>query len=266
MKKAGLQKKIAFIFDGQESLEQTPSSTGTSPAKRDGSPRIAPTTSPEPPAPLYTKNNSVTENTGNVPTEYPVSHQRPTTRPRPVPKKNAAGANTITLRKAMGILKNRLTGSSAGKANAHQRKMGILVAVLMLVFVAVLYYVLGSGPSIANALTKGTNSEQNTGHASAKKWSESWKTPALFSAPARDPMKSPSKTTSGGAVIKGNFSVRGIVYSPSKPSAIISGQVLLEGESIGDIRICKIDKESVEFEKNGKRWKQQVEQHITEPK
>ena len=226
----------------------------------------APTSCLEPSTPLYKKTDTAVDKPGNVPTEYPVLLQRPATRPQPVPKKNAAGANTITMRKAMGILKNRLTGSATGKANKHQQKMGVLVAVLMFVFVAVLYYVLGSGPSMANALTKDTNSGQDTSPVSAKKWSESWKTPGLVSASVRDPMKSPSKVTTGGAVIQGNLSVRGIVYSTNKPSAIISGQVLMEGESIGDIRICKIEKDSVEFEKNGKRWKQQVEQYLTEQK
>ncbi len=260
MKKAGLQKKIAFIFDGQESSEQTPSRAGNSGTQ----PMAAPTACLNPSAPLYKKNDSPADKSGAVPTEYPVSAQRPTVRPQPVHRNNTAGVNTITLRKAMGILKNRLAGSSGGKTSKHQQKMGLLVAVLMFVLVAVLYYVLGSGPSIASALTQDTPSEQNTSPASSNKKAESWKIPDSFPEPVRDPMKSPARVTSAGTVIQGSLSVRGIVYSTNKPSAIISGQVLFEGESIGDIRVCKIQKDSVEFEKNGKRWTQQVEQQITE--
>lgn len=166
----------------------------------------------------------------------------------------------------MGILKNRLSGSSAGKTGKHQQQMGVLVAVLMFVLVAVLYYVLGSGPSVAKALTQDPPAEQDTSPVSANKRAESWKMPDAFPESVRDPMKSSAKVTTGGAVIQGNLSVRGIVYSTTKPSAIISGQVLFEGESIGDIRICKIEKDFVEFEKNGKSWKQQVEQQLAEQK
>jgi len=260
MKKAGLQKKIAFIFDGQESSEQTPSKAGTSGVQ----PMAAPTACLNPSALLYKKNESPTDKSGVVPTEYPVSAKRPTVRPRPVPRNNTAGVNTITLRKAMGIFKSRLTGSSGGKASKHQQKMGLLVTVLLFVLVAVLYYVLGSEPSIANAVTQDIPTEQSTSPASTNKRAESWKIPDSLPEFVRDPMKSPSKAISAGAVVQGNLSVRGIVYSTNKPSAIISGQVLFEGESIGDIRVCKIQKDSVEFEKNGKRWTQQVEQQITE--
>ncbi|MGH2271583.1 hypothetical protein ACQ9LF_07270 [Anaerohalosphaeraceae bacterium U12dextr] len=264
MKKAGLQKKIAFIFDGQESLAQSQSATGACSTPKDCSPISSPTPVPEPSAPFYTKTGTAGDKPAHGSTESAVLPQRPTTRPQPVPKNNTGGTNIITLRKAIAILKNHLTGSATGKAMAHQRKMGMLVAVLTLVFVGVLYAVLGSGPSIANALTQDTDTGQNITAASPKKWSESWPTPPLFSPSERDPMKFSGKITSGGAVIQGSLSVRGIVYSPQKPSAIISGQVLFEGDSIGDIRICKIQKDSVEFEKHGKRWKQQVEQHITE--
>lgn len=52
--------------------------------------------------------------------------------------------------------------------------------------------------------------------------------------------------------------VTGILSSEDNPSAVINGEIVYEGSYIGDIKVVSISKEGAEFEKNGKRWKQQV--------
>jgi type II secretory pathway component PulC len=47
------------------------------------------------------------------------------------------------------------------------------------------------------------------------------------------------------------------MYNPENPCAIIGGEVVHEGETIGGYRVIKIHRDRVELEKNGKR--------ITEP-
>ena len=51
--------------------------------------------------------------------------------------------------------------------------------------------------------------------------------------------------------------VTGIMYNPENPCAIIGGEVVHEGETIGGYRVIKIHRDRVELEKNGKR--------VTEP-
>lgn len=51
--------------------------------------------------------------------------------------------------------------------------------------------------------------------------------------------------------------VTGIMYDPENPCAIIGGEVVHEGETIGGYRVIKIHRDRVELEKNGKR--------VTEP-
>ena len=53
--------------------------------------------------------------------------------------------------------------------------------------------------------------------------------------------------------------VTGIV-SGDKPSAVISGKIVGEGDLVQGIRIVKIYKDKVEFEKDGKRWGQRVKE------
>lgn len=52
--------------------------------------------------------------------------------------------------------------------------------------------------------------------------------------------------------------VSGIVYSERKPSAIIGGKIVYQGESANGVKIVRIYRDRVEFEKNGKKWEQKV--------
>ncbi len=50
--------------------------------------------------------------------------------------------------------------------------------------------------------------------------------------------------------------VTGIVSSEDGFGAMIGTEFVRKGDTIGDITIIKIDKDKVEFEKDGKRWTQ----------
>jgi hypothetical protein len=66
----------------------------------------------------------------------------------------------------------------------------------------------------------------------------------------------PDETT--GKVAMGTIIVRDIVYSNDKPSAVIGSKIVYVGDVINDVTIVKIDRDSIEFEKNGERWEQKV--------
>ena len=52
--------------------------------------------------------------------------------------------------------------------------------------------------------------------------------------------------------------VTGIVYSEDKPSAIIDRNVVHEGQTVHGVKVVKISRSRVEFEKQGSRWSQSV--------
>ncbi len=54
--------------------------------------------------------------------------------------------------------------------------------------------------------------------------------------------------------------VSGILYTIEDSSAVIDGQILKEGDTIYDVKVVKIYRTEIEFEKNGERWKQRVRQ------
>ncbi|MBN2272478.1 MAG: hypothetical protein JXN61_17835 [Sedimentisphaerales bacterium] len=51
--------------------------------------------------------------------------------------------------------------------------------------------------------------------------------------------------------------IKGIVWG-ERPAALIGGQIVREGGSVLGARVVKINKDSVEFEKDGKTWRQGV--------
>ena len=49
-----------------------------------------------------------------------------------------------------------------------------------------------------------------------------------------------------------------IVYSEEGALAIVDGKIVHEEDAIGDVKVLKIRKDSVEFEQSGKRWSQSL--------
>ena len=58
--------------------------------------------------------------------------------------------------------------------------------------------------------------------------------------------------------------ITGITYTEEKPSAIVDGEILYEGDTINGVKVVKIHRNRVEFEKGGKRWTQQLRKEPTE--
>jgi flagellar basal body-associated protein FliL len=54
--------------------------------------------------------------------------------------------------------------------------------------------------------------------------------------------------------------VTGIVSGDDKPSAVVNGVIVREGDVVNDIRVVRIYKDKVEFEKDGQRWRQRVKE------
>ena len=50
--------------------------------------------------------------------------------------------------------------------------------------------------------------------------------------------------------------ITGIIYSENSPSALLNSQIIHEGDIIQGIKVVKIRKGAVEFEKDGKKWTQ----------
>ena len=260
MKHSGLQKSISSIFDGTEPIKQE---TATTQASAPQKPVVAAPAILQPVISAVTPPAAATlqsPSADSVPASRLTTPQvtRPATRPRPVQKKyTAARQDTISIKNQWKAFKSRLTGGSKGSLDSRQKKTVILGIGLAIVFVAVLLFVLGSGPSGAKADPK--KAVKNTAVGSQSENSDNWQKPEIYPLSLRDPMK-PSSGSKAAAQTENEMTVRGIVYSSVNPSAIIANQIVYQGDVILGVKIIKIGKDFVAFEKNGKQWQQQVRQ------
>ncbi len=60
----------------------------------------------------------------------------------------------------------------------------------------------------------------------------------------------------GTMIFHKKVALTGILYSEDDPSAIIGGAIVKEGDMIDDVKVVKIHKNTVEFERNGEKWTQ----------
>jgi hypothetical protein len=266
MKHSGLQKSISSIFDGVEppkqetataASPQTPAQTA-SPGSQSAQPAITP------PALVGTAPVSMTAlqrtmSTSSAGAAGSTHAAKPAARPSPVPRQTTASKQKISFAATWTMIKARLFGGSKKTMDPRQKKAMILVGVLSVALVAVVLFVLGSNPSSAKAASKNAGSSDSSVAGSQSCSTENWKKPEIYPLSLRDPMK-PSSNASAGDGQNGEMTVRGIVFSNSKPSAIIANQIVSEGDVILGVTIIKIGKDFVAFEKKGKRWQQQVRQ------
>jgi len=83
-----------------------------------------------------------------------------------------------------------------------------------------------------------------------------WEKPPAYPVDIRNPMilgKGPN------AYISWVPDLTGIVYTENQKNAIIGAYILEEGEEINGVKIVKINRDSVVFERDGQRWTQEVQ-------
>ena len=54
--------------------------------------------------------------------------------------------------------------------------------------------------------------------------------------------------------------VNGILYSEDNPSVVLDKDIVYEGQIVHGVKVIKVHKDRVEFEKEGKRWEQKLKE------
>ena len=160
-------------------------------------------------------------------------------------------------------IKERLFPEIEGVNPARQKAMVILVPVLAIVMIFVFRQVLSKAPQETEGSTNDDAPVVSTVHSDNE---IDWKVPEPIPVMMRDPIKiSPHNTYDNNGQVDmsnemgaGIMSVRGILYSDYKPSAVIGNKIVHLNETINGAKIVKIDKDYVVFEKDGKTWMKKV--------
>lgn len=269
--KAGLHKEVSSIFDGvpipqKGNAQSTPSGPHTpTPGKRTSNTP----TPPRPPVPDFQRPAKESSLAATLQSQQQQPAQPPkatpakpaksakSAKPAKPPKDNKANAAITTARQirwqqALEQIKNKLFASQPGVNAIKQKAMVLLVPILFIVLIVMFTRVLGvSSPKKSVAASIGSSS--TTANSSNK---IDWQIPALYPTTLRDPMKIVRVTAAANEA--GTLTITGIVYSDT-PSAVINNQIVSEGDKVSGATVVKINRDSVEFEMNGKKWKQKVQ-------
>jgi hypothetical protein len=263
MRKSGLHKQIASIFDG------VPERKAGSAVLETETPRPSQSAQPElNPASEAFEVDSPLSRIPKPSEAKPLIQERmamtpppATVRPMPVPRNRALSVNRTQGPKLTEQIKKAVLGSAA--ANPRQKKMAVMAGLLAVVFGGVLFFSLGGVGNSRPAAAKekpSTEVSDPSGHSASK--APAWTMPEPLPESRRDPMKPGVVNVSGSKVSEsasGEFVVKGIVFSQNKPSALINNEIVKEGQVFNGAMIVRIDKSEVEFEANGKRWTQPVQ-------
>lgn len=167
------------------------------------------------------------------------------------------------MQKSLQQLKEKLFAAKPGVSRNRQKAMVVLVPALAIVLVFVLTQVVSS-PSYTVAKDK---QQAPPAAAGASGGEIDWQIPTPYPATLHDPMQARTRVPAqvqpqvpeaeqpqGEKLI-----VRSILHSENKPSAVVGTQIVHEGDTVLGTTVVRIHRDGVEFEKDGKKWTQKVE-------
>jgi hypothetical protein len=289
--KAGLHKQVSSVFKGVP----VPQNNGTRQPADTPSPNPAPDVTPKPasvnkqnsPSSLITRlsqsedspseaKQSQTANVSKKPTATSQIPKSPPAKKLSQPKEPSRqfvpqpGDSLLIEEAGEGLLqqiKDKLFTPKPGSSPAKQKVMVIMIPILAIIMIFMFRQVLSKSPR----KSKGAGTDNDpVPVAKADTGNQiDWKIPEPIKIVTKEPEKLPDETdnqnqekneTNGKVeTATENIIVRGIVFSEDKPSAIIGSEILHVGDVINNATIVEIEENSIEFEKNGYRWKQKVD-------
>jgi len=243
----GLHKQISAIFDGVP----IPKPNGTQQAPHKARASEAGYIPPEPAAHIP---SAATINRSTVPQIPQPQHP-----PKPVAidtteySANEKTAKT-TWKQTLENIKLKLFAPKPGIDRKRQVTMAVMIPVLSIILIVALSHALMTAPP--PAVTKADTIE----HANAiarSGYEPDWRIPEPYPTGLRDPMQIGPATAASSQTA--TLRVKGIVYSQDNPSAVIGDKIVRQGDKIRGVTIVKINRDSVQFQLNGKTWTQKVQ-------
>jgi len=246
-RKVGLHKEVTAIFDGVPVADRdAAANAGAAHQKGPAGPPRQRVRQPVPPVP-------------KAPSQQP---QAPSARRGPVGKSTAPEEPKVPIDLGptgpgfLQQLKEKFLAPKEGVSEGRQKVMVLLVPVLLVALIVVYMRVLspsGSSSPPRQVTPSGATSELKTDF--------EWTMPQPYPADLRDPMVfkpvktvEPAPNNATTPEQPPEIRIDGIVWSNTKPLAIIGKKIISEGQTISGAKVVKINKDSVEFEKDGKTW------------
>jgi len=269
-KKAGLHKDISSIFEGvpvpkADGAQKAAGGPGSSQANQNGSkiPASSPRNPQIPPGPYQSLGKTAAN------------------------QDKAGAATRGTKQGRFQQMSKKLFAPKPGVGTKRQKAMAVLVPILFIILIVMLAKSLGilrPKPArpvkpVQAAVVPVAGSVPVTDSVIDSDTEIAWKMPEPYPTTLRDPMVPPAEmaakmevesqaktvsqigtqTTESAIDKNGILLVKGILYSDDNPAAVVGTAIVHIGDKILDATVVKISKDSVEFEKDGKRWTQALQ-------
>jgi len=242
-RKPGLHKKVSSIFDGSQIPKAGSDISGSPPGQHGGQRQPPGSASP-----------AGTDKLGGRIVEKPVSQKK-----------------TIPQREKKEF---KLSAPIQGVNDAKTKIKLALIPVLIIILILVLRSTLSTKPAGEKSSAEQSRLSETAQTGDKTSGSDiDWQIPKTYPSSLPDPMVSGRKKyhpddDSGSQLVdelsgeerddfegdENEFEVKSILYSEFSGSVVIGEQILYEGDMVSGAVIKKINKDSVEFEKNGKKF------------
>jgi hypothetical protein len=153
-------------------------------------------------------------------------------------------------------IKEKLFPKNASAADSKNKKMMILMPVLLVVFIFVITRTLKQPAQCSATVTLPAQKIVEPNNAGKV----NWPVPQVYPKNLRDPMQASFSTEANDTAVGGSVVVKGIIFSVDRPAAVIDNKITHQGDKVAGATVIKINKKNVEFEMNGKTWTQEVQQ------
>lgn len=262
--RTGLHKEVSSIFDGvplpkkdataeaaqsPRPVQASAAQTGTE-VKREPAPKRAPTAPPQWQVQTATDESKEQVEAKPATTQKEIAVAVKETRYEQPAK---AKGNEFAAKAWAWVNEKILTPAPGGDPKRH-KIMVVAIPILLVGFILSFGRVLGSGTGRRPNVAEGVVSTASSAAGEIK-----WQVPEPYPTTLRDPMQIGYSPGNDADAAQDKLPVKGIVYSEDNCAAIIGSQIVKQGEKVGQATVTKINKDSVEFEMNGKTWSQKVE-------
>lgn len=245
----GLHKQVLSIFEGLPEDQNKPSESGAKPPAALKEPANNKLHDANEKAAHQNKPQNSTASAPKI-TKTPVTSAKNKEAMLPAVLKNKSVPKKT--KNSLTQLKNKAK-ERYSQATGRERIMMIMIPILAIVLAAAMINVL---LPVEQPLTPPKPSGSATGAFGASN-SIAWAKPNPLPERIRDPMKAVTRYVAGDT--NTGIVVRGIVYSEDTPTATIGKKIVTQGDMVYDAIVVKINPDSVEFERDGKSWTQQVQ-------
>jgi len=201
--------------------------------------------------------------------EQPAAKAAQTKKPKaPGQMVHSGNAQVVTIKRSlMHRIKDKLFTTEAGGSTTKQKTMVTMMPVLFIILLVFAFRGGVFGKKVRKTNAFGQDNVSNVATADSNNEID-WEIPAPYPTTLRDPMRlgpeenaqieTETETETETRTVP-TLIVKGILYSEDSRSAVIGSQIVHEGDQIRGVTVVRINKDSLEFEMNGKKWAQAVQ-------